>query len=115
MSTATTCAIRPVTPTSTSLLPPTATCGERGCKLATAVDGYQRRWYGRAGAPTVRGSTERARRQRNAGRHTAGPAYWISSSEMVDGSKGQLTIRAGRRVPAPPVLTKEHMNDYRLQ
>ena len=44
-----------------------------------------------------------------------GPAYWISSSAMVDGSKGQLTNTAGCRAPAPPVLAKEHMNDYPIQ
>jgi hypothetical protein len=57
-------------------------------------------------APAVKG---------NAGRHAAGPAYWISSSAIVDGSKGQLTIRAGCRPPAPPLLAKEHMNDYLIQ
>src|SRR5258705_6161942 len=115
MSAATTCAIRPVTPTSTSLLTPTATCGERVCQWATTVDGYQRRCHGRAGPPPVRGSTGRARRQRNAGPNAAGPAYWISSSATVGGSTGQLTIRAGRRAPAPPVLAREHMNDYVIQ
>jgi hypothetical protein len=29
--------------------------------------------------------------------------------------KGQLTITAGCRTPAPPVLAKEHMNDYLIQ
>jgi hypothetical protein len=57
-------------------------------------------------APAVKG---------NAGRHAAGPAYWISSSAMVDGSKGRLTNTAGWRAPAPPVLTKEQMNDDLIQ
>jgi hypothetical protein len=40
-----------------------------------------------------------------------GPAYWISSAAMVDGSKA-ADDQGWLQGPGAPVSAKEHMNDY---